>query len=135
MMVCACVLSHFSHVRLCNPMDCSLPGSSVHGILQAKILEWVTVSSSRASSQPRDQRSLFCLVLWQADSLPLVPPGKPTYRKSQGLSSHICKMGLYHPVTSLCPQSHPRTTSLVSLTTLIPLPLPPQIPTSCHLPH
>ena len=31
MMVCACVLSHFSHVRLCNPMDCSPPGSSVHG--------------------------------------------------------------------------------------------------------
>ena len=40
---------------LCNPMDCSLPGSSVHGILQAKILEWVAMLSSRGSSQPRDQ--------------------------------------------------------------------------------
>ena len=39
---------------LCNPMDCSLPGSSVHGILQAR-LEWVAVLSSRGSSQPRDQ--------------------------------------------------------------------------------
>ena len=39
---------------LCNPMDCSLPGSSVHGILQARILEWVAVSSCRRSSQPRD---------------------------------------------------------------------------------
>ena len=38
----------------CNPMDCSLPGSSVRGILQAKKLEWVAMLSSRASSQPRD---------------------------------------------------------------------------------
>ena len=40
---------------LCYPMDCSPPGSSVHGILQARILEWVAMSSSRGSSQPRDQ--------------------------------------------------------------------------------
>ena len=39
---------------LCNPMDCSLPGSSVPGILQAGILEWVAISFSRRSSQPRD---------------------------------------------------------------------------------
>ena len=38
----------------CNPMDCSPPGSSVHGILQARILEWVAISFSRRSSQPRD---------------------------------------------------------------------------------
>ena len=40
---------------LCNPRDCSLRGSSVHGILQARILEWVAISFSRGSSQPRDQ--------------------------------------------------------------------------------
>ena len=40
---------------LCDPMDCSLPGSSVHGILQARVLEWVAISFSRGSSQPRDQ--------------------------------------------------------------------------------
>ena len=40
---------------LCHPMDCSLPGSSVPGILQAEKLEWVTISFSRTSSQPRDQ--------------------------------------------------------------------------------
>ena len=40
---------------LCDPMDCSLPGSSVHGILQARILEWVAISFSRGSSQHRDQ--------------------------------------------------------------------------------
>ena len=39
---------------LCNPMDCRPPGSSVHGILQARILEWVAMPSSRGSSQPRD---------------------------------------------------------------------------------
>ena len=39
---------------LCDPMDCSLPGSSIHGISQARILEWVSISSSRGSSQPRD---------------------------------------------------------------------------------
>ena len=39
---------------LCNPMDCSPPGSSVHGILQARILEWVTMLSTRGSSWPRD---------------------------------------------------------------------------------
>ena len=38
----------------CGPMDCRLPGSSVHGILQAIILEWVAISFSRGSSQPRD---------------------------------------------------------------------------------
>ena len=37
-------------LTLCNPMDCSPPGSSVHGILQARILEWVAISSSRGSS-------------------------------------------------------------------------------------
>ena len=40
---------------LCDPMDCGLPGSSVHGIFQARILEWVTISFSRRSSQPRDR--------------------------------------------------------------------------------
>ena len=39
---------------LCDPMDCSPPASSVHRILQARILEWVAMPSSRGSSQPRD---------------------------------------------------------------------------------
>ena len=43
-----------SCLTLCNSMDCSLPGSSVHGILQARLLEWVAISFSRGSSQPRD---------------------------------------------------------------------------------
>ena len=40
---------------LCNPVDCSPSGSSVHGVLQARMLEWVAMPSSRESSQPRDQ--------------------------------------------------------------------------------
>ena len=39
---------------LCNPTDCNLRGSSVHGIFQARVLEWVAISFSRGSSQPRD---------------------------------------------------------------------------------
>ena len=44
-----------SCLALCDPMDCSPPGSSVHGILQARILEWIAMPSSRGSSRPRDQ--------------------------------------------------------------------------------
>ena len=52
----AYMLSCFSHVQLlCDPVDCSPPGSSVYGISQARILEWVAISFSRGSSQPRDQ--------------------------------------------------------------------------------
>ena len=43
-----------SCLTLCDPVDCSPPGSSVHGILQARILEWAAMPSSRESSQPRD---------------------------------------------------------------------------------
>jgi len=46
---------------LCDLMDCSLPGSSVHGILQTRILEWVAVPFSRGSSQPRDQTHASCI--------------------------------------------------------------------------
>ena len=48
--VCVCAKSLQSCLILCNPMDCSLPGFSVHGILQARLLEWVAVPSSRGYS-------------------------------------------------------------------------------------
>ena len=50
-----------SYLILCNPMDCSPPGSSVHGILQASIQEWVAISFSRGSSQPRDLTRVSCI--------------------------------------------------------------------------
>ena len=46
---------------LCDPMYYSLPGSSVHGIFQARLLEWVAIPSSRESSQPRDQAPVSCI--------------------------------------------------------------------------
>ena len=73
------VLVSQSCLTLCNPMDCSLPGSSVHGFLQARILEWVAIPFSRGSSQPRIWTWSPAL---QADLLPSEPSGKP-----QGLKS------------------------------------------------
>ena len=54
MYVPACMLSRFGCGRLCDPMGHSLPGSSVHGILQARILKWGAIPFSKRSSQPRD---------------------------------------------------------------------------------
>ena len=68
----ACMLSH---VQLRNPTDCSPPGSSVHGISQARILEWLAVSSSEGSSLPRDPTRIPCLLHWQVGPLPQAPPG------------------------------------------------------------
>ena len=56
------VLVFQSCLTLCDPVDYSLPGSSVHGILQARILEWVAISFSRGSSQPRNQTQVSCIV-------------------------------------------------------------------------
>ena len=65
-------------LTLCDPMGCNLPGSSVHGILQARILEWVTVPSSRGSFQLSDQtRVSYVSCTGRQALLPLVPPGKP----------------------------------------------------------
>ena len=51
-----------SCLTLCDPIDCSLPGSSVHGIFQASLLEWVAISFSRGSSRPRDWTRVSCIV-------------------------------------------------------------------------
>ena len=59
---------------LCDPMVYSLPGSSVHGILQARILEWIAFSFPRYLPNPRTEPTSSAL---QADSLPSEPPGKP----------------------------------------------------------
>ena len=64
---------------LCDPVDCSPPGSSVHGISQARGLEWAATPSSRGPSQPRDEPRDPAL---QADSLPSEPPGKPHNRST-----------------------------------------------------
>ena len=51
-----------SRVQLCDAMDCSLPGSSVHGIFQAVVLEWIAISFSSRSSRPRYRAQVSCIV-------------------------------------------------------------------------
>ena len=68
--LCSTVLQ----IRLANPMDCSHPNSSVHGIFQARILEWVVRPSSRASSQHRDQTWVSCIA---GGFFSPEPPGEP----------------------------------------------------------
>ena len=65
---------------LCDPMDCNPQDFSVHGILQAKILEWVAMPSSRGIFPIQGSNSrLLRLLHWQAGSLPLAPRGKPIF--------------------------------------------------------
>ena len=62
MCVCACLLSRsVVSDSVSNPMKCSPPGSSVSGIFQARILEWVAISSSRGSFRPRERTHVSCI--------------------------------------------------------------------------
>ena len=66
------VLVAQSCLTLFDPMDCSLPGSSLHGILQARILDWGAIFTSRGSSQPRDWTQVSCIagrffIIWATD--------------------------------------------------------------------
>ena len=84
--ICSLVNNIFAYMQdkslqscptLCNPTDLTQPGSSVHWILQARILKWVAMPSSRRSSRPRGPNShLLHLLYWQVCSLPPAPPGK-----------------------------------------------------------
>ena len=78
LLLCVCVCVHTQSLQLCptlcNPMDCSPSGSSDHGTLQARTLEWVAVPSSRGSSRPRDSTRVSYFL---AGSLPLAPSRKP----------------------------------------------------------
>ena len=72
------MLNHFRQCPTpCHPMDCSPPGSSFHWILQARILEWVAMPSSRESSNPGIEPESPASPALQVDSLPTEPPGKP----------------------------------------------------------
>ena len=93
----ACTLSRFSHVRLFATLwTVSPPSSSVQGILQARILEWVAMPYSRGPSWPRDQTHISLHLLhWQAGSLPLAPLGKPPRwyaRLQKRLGRHLCEL-------------------------------------------
>ena len=88
--MCVCVYEHVckhacAHASsgaqscpiLCKPIDSSPPGSSNHGIFQARVLEWVAISFSRGSCWPRDQTCLSCISWMQRDSLSLSHWGSP----------------------------------------------------------
>ena len=72
--VCVCAKSLQLCLSLCNPMDCSPPGSFVHGVSWARILEWVTIFFSRGSSQPKDRTCVSCLA---GGYFTTEPHGKP----------------------------------------------------------
>ena len=61
--MCVCTQS-LNDVQLCDPMNCSPPGSSLHGISQVRILEWVAISYSRGSSWPKDRTHVSCIGRW-----------------------------------------------------------------------
>ena len=75
----SCVCTQLlSCLWLSNPMDCSPPGSSVHGIFQARILEWGAISFLGDPPHPGIKPRLLHLLYWQVDSLPLQHLGSPT---------------------------------------------------------
>ena len=117
-----------SCLSLCSLMDCSPPGSSVHGILQARILEWIAISSSRGSSQPRDPalaggffttstawEALWCsteflIAVFSPDSScptslltqHMVPPSAQCYCPRHD-SRHVCLLKNIVTVVHVCP--------------------------------
>ena len=86
LLFCSVTKSSQTH---CKPLDYSPPGSAVPVILQARILEWVVISSSTESFQLKDRICVSCLLNWQASFLPLAPPGKPNTTPLLMLSSSV----------------------------------------------
>ena len=80
---CCCCFLTKSRPTLCDPVGCCPPGSSVHGILQARILEWVAISSPGGPPHPRIKPASPA---WQADSLPLSHLGSPSLSLGGGRS-------------------------------------------------
>ena len=90
-------------------MDRSLPGSSDHGILLARILEWVAMPSCREFSQPRGRIHIFLWFLhWQVGSLPLEPPGKPK-RVPRRWNAHL--ITLFISMTKMYTTTHQEKTT------------------------
>ena len=98
-----------------DPMDYSPPGSSVHGIPQARILEEVALPSSRLSPWPRDQSRASCLLHWQVGSLPLAPPGKTSIYVSSSVQSFSRVQLIATPWITPCQASLSITNSRSSL--------------------
>ena len=111
---CACATSLQSCPTLCSPVDCTSPGSSVHGILQAGILEWGAMPSSRGRSRPRDRTwvsHVSCIGRWVL--YPWVPPGKTLFIHSVCNSLCLLIANYHHISPPPCPAL--ATTSLFSM--------------------
>ena len=95
---CCCWLVTQSCPILCSPTDCNPPGSSVHGILQARILEWVTIPFSRGSSRPRNQTQVSCIT-----------GRRFTVWASRGAYTHylfiVFSMVVYHRISNIVPHA------------------------------
>ena len=90
-------------LALCDPMDYSPLGSSVHGILQARILEWVVLLSSRASAWLRDWTLIFYILHWQADSLSFISPGTRLWiNKRESKMTLFCLFSLSNSYFKIC---------------------------------
>ena len=90
---------------LCDPMDCNPPGSSVHGIVQARTLEWVAISSPRGSSWPKDWTHVSCIScidrwIFFFFFLPLSHLGSPTWRWGKSKDEHSRQRGNKHVIWS-----------------------------------
>ena len=112
---CVCSVTQ-SCPTLYNPMDCSSPGSSVHGIFQARMLEWAPISSSRGTSWPRDQtwsgtrvccQLVFCMNFCVWRSIPDVSMERDVLHIHLLLRCLVLHIVLYiepkPPVNSICP--------------------------------
>ena len=120
-MVLLLLLSRFSRVRLCDPIDGSPPGSALPGILQAATLEWVAISFSNAWKWKVKVKSLSCVQLLRPHGLQpsrlLCPWDFP--HKNTGVGCHCLLLGIYYTVIFLCQMRGPRNNdSLVTTRTL-----------------
>ena len=100
------------YLTLCDPMDCSPPGSSVHGILQARILEWVAMPFFRGSSWPRDWTHVYCIscfsrqILYHWDTWEAWTNQLFTYKcvkqNNQTVSDHLVRASFAKGQTTFC---------------------------------
>ena len=82
-------------LTLCDFVDCSPPGSPVHGLFQAGILEWVAISSSRGSSLLRDQSHNSCVSCTAGGFFTIEPPGMPILETCAVNSKRSCQLLFY----------------------------------------
>ena len=109
-----------SCLTLCNPMDYSPPGSSVHGVFQTRILQWAAISSSRGSSRSRDGTGVTCVSCIGGGFFTTTPPGKPHFAY---VCVHVYPCAYTHGITWQR-GSQPLLYSLASWTESLSAPLP-----------